>query len=122
VENSKIDSSTCKLCGKKFSSFAEMQQHMTINHMQQGNISNTMTYASGETNITTENVKNNSTEQYEDLPQIKEHELDYKRRRKRIEFTDGLSEEELIKRANSSPPSPSPSPQAVLSSSDKSKT
>ena len=65
-----------------------------------------MTYASGETNITTENNKNNSTEQYEDLPQIKEHELDYKRRRKRIEFTDGLSEEELIKRANSSPPSP----------------
>ena len=117
MENGKIDSSTCKLCGKKFSSFAEMQQHMTINHMQQGNISNTMTYASGETNITTENNKNNSTEQYEDLPQIKEHELDYKRRRKRIEFTDGLSEEELIKRANSSPPSP----QAALSSSDKSK-
>ena len=46
---------------------------MTINHMQQGNISNTMTYASGETNITTENNKNNSTEQYEDLPQIKGH-------------------------------------------------
>jgi hypothetical protein len=64
-----------------------------------------MTYASGETVIGTENNKNNSTEQYEDLPQIKEHELDYKRRRKRIEFTDGLSEEELIKRANSSSPS-----------------
>jgi hypothetical protein len=118
VENSKIDSSTCKLCGKKFSSFAEMQQHMTIDHMQQGNISNTITYASGETDIATDYNKNNSTDQYEDLPQIKEHELDYKRRRKRIEFTDGLSEEELIKRANSSPPSP----QAALSSSDKSKT
>ena len=118
MENGKIDSSTWKLCGKKFSTFAEMQQHMTINHMQQGNISNTMAYASGETDIATENNKNNSTEQYEDLPQIKEHELDYKRRRKRIEFTDGLSEEELIKRANSSPPSP----QAALSSSDKSKT
>jgi hypothetical protein len=49
---------------------------------------------------------------------MKEHELDYKRRRKRIEFTDGLSEEELIKRANSS----LPSPQSALSSSDKSKT
>ena len=110
--------STCKLCGKKFSSIAEMQQHMTIDHMQQGNISNTITYASGETDIATDNNKNNSTDQYEDLPQIKEHELDYKRRRKRIEFTDGLSEEELIKRANSSPPSP----QAALSSSDKSKT
>jgi hypothetical protein len=118
VENSKIDSSTCKLCGKKFSSFAEMQQHMTIDHMQQGNISNTITYASGETDIATDYNKNYSTDQYEDLPQIKEHELDYKRRRKRIEFTDGLSEEELIKRANSSPPSP----QAALSSSDKSKT
>ena len=117
MENGKIDSSTCKLCGKKFSSFAEMQQHMTINHMQQGNISNTITYASGETDIATHNNKSNSTDQYEDLPQIKEHELDYKRRRKRIEFTDGLSEEELIKRANSSPPSP----QAALSS-DKSKT
>lgn len=118
MENSKIDSSTCKLCGKKFSSFAEMQQHMTISHMQQGNISNTMTYASGETDIATDNNKNNSTDQYEDLPQIKEYELDYKRRRKRIEFTDGLSEEELIKRANSS----SPSSQAALSSSDKAKT
>jgi hypothetical protein len=72
-------------------------------HMQQqGNISNTMTYASGETDIATDNNKNNSTDEYEDLSQIKEHELDYKRRRKRIEFTDGLSEEELIKRANSS--------------------
>jgi hypothetical protein len=113
VENSKIDSSTCKLCGKKFSSFAEMQQHMTIDHMQQGNISNPITYASGETDIATDNNKSNSTDQYEDLPQMKEHG-----RRKRIEFTDGLSEEELIKRANSSPPSP----QAALSSSDKSKT
>jgi hypothetical protein len=118
VENSKIDSSRCKLCGKKFSSFAEMQQHMTIDHMQQGNISNPITYASGETDIATDNNKSNSTDQYEDLPQMKEHELDYKRRRKRIEFTDGLSEEELIKRANSSPPSPQP----ALSSSDKSKT
>jgi hypothetical protein len=88
-------------------------------HMQQqGNISNTMTYASGETDIATDNNKNNSTDEYEDLSQIKEHELDYKRRRKRIEFTDGLSEEELIKRANSS----SPSSQAALSSSTKAKT
>jgi hypothetical protein len=65
-----------------------------------------------------DNNKNNSTDQYEDLPQIKEHELDYIKRRKRIEFTDGLSEEELIKRANSFPPSV----QAALSTSDKSKT
>jgi hypothetical protein len=39
VENNKVDSSTCKLCGKKFSSFAEMQQHMTVDHMQKGDIS-----------------------------------------------------------------------------------
>jgi hypothetical protein len=67
VENSKIDS-TCKLCGKEFSSLAEMQQHMTIDHMQQGNISDTMTYASGKTDIATDNNKNNSTDLYEDLP------------------------------------------------------
>ena len=90
---------------------------MTIDHMQQGNISNPITYDPCETDIATDNNKSNSADQYEDLPQMKEHELDYKRRRKRIEFTDGLSEEELMKRANSSP-----SPQAALSSSDKSKT
>jgi hypothetical protein len=38
-----LDSSVCKLCGKKFSSFTEMQHHMTIDHMQKGDISNTMT-------------------------------------------------------------------------------
>jgi hypothetical protein len=38
VENSKVDSSTCKLCGRRFSDFAEMQQHMTIDHMQKGDI------------------------------------------------------------------------------------
>ena len=78
---------------RSFQVSAEMQQHMTIDHMEQGNISNPITYASGETDIATDNNKSNSTDQYEDLPQMKEHELDYKRRRKRIEFTDGLSEE-----------------------------
>ena len=39
MENSNIDSGVCKLCGKEFSSFAEMQQHMTIDHMQKGDIS-----------------------------------------------------------------------------------
>jgi hypothetical protein len=39
VENSNIDSTVCKLCGKKFSSFAEMQQHMTVDHMQKGDVS-----------------------------------------------------------------------------------
>jgi hypothetical protein len=39
AENSKVDSSTCKLCGKRFSSFAQVQQHMTIDHMQKGDIS-----------------------------------------------------------------------------------
>ncbi len=43
VKDSNIDSSVCKLCVKKFSGFAEMQQHMTIDHMQKGDISNTMT-------------------------------------------------------------------------------
>ena len=39
MENSKADSSTCGLCGKKFSGFAEMQQHITVDHMQKGDIS-----------------------------------------------------------------------------------
>jgi hypothetical protein len=38
VENNSADSRVCKLCGKKFSSFAEMQ-HMTVDHMQKGDIS-----------------------------------------------------------------------------------
>jgi hypothetical protein len=37
-----FDSGVYKLCGKEFSSFAEMQQHMTIDHMQKGDISNIM--------------------------------------------------------------------------------
>jgi hypothetical protein len=47
VENSNIDSRVCKLCGVKFSSFAEMQQHMTIDHVQKGDISNTATNKQG---------------------------------------------------------------------------
>jgi hypothetical protein len=43
VENRNIDLCLCKLCGKKFSSFAAMQQRMTIDHMQKGDVSNTMT-------------------------------------------------------------------------------
>jgi hypothetical protein len=39
MENNGIDSRVCKICGKKFSSFAEMQQHMTVDHMQKGDIS-----------------------------------------------------------------------------------
>jgi hypothetical protein len=39
MENSKVDSTSCKLCGKKFSRFAEMQQHMTVDHMQKEDIS-----------------------------------------------------------------------------------
>jgi hypothetical protein len=52
VENSKVDSSTCKLCGKRFSSFAQMQQHMTIDHMQKGDIFTTMTDNSSQTDDT----------------------------------------------------------------------
>ena len=39
MENNGIDSRVCKICGKEFSSFAEMQQHMTVDHMQKGDIS-----------------------------------------------------------------------------------
>ncbi len=39
VENSKVNSNTCKLFRKKLSSFAKMQQHMTVDHMQKGDIS-----------------------------------------------------------------------------------
>jgi hypothetical protein len=43
VEKNSVDSRVCKLCGVKFSSFAEMQQHMTVDHMQKGDIPSTMT-------------------------------------------------------------------------------
>jgi hypothetical protein len=36
MENNKVDSSTCKLCGKKLSSFVEMQQHMTVEYAKRG--------------------------------------------------------------------------------------
>jgi hypothetical protein len=39
MENSNVDSSTCKMCGKKFSGFAEMLQHITVDHMQKGDVS-----------------------------------------------------------------------------------
>ena len=52
VENSKVNSSICKLCRKKFASFAEMQQHITIDHMQRGDISNAMMDNSNQTDDT----------------------------------------------------------------------
>jgi hypothetical protein len=52
VENSKVNSSVCKLCGKKFASFAEMQQHITIDHMQRGDISTAMMDNSNQTDDT----------------------------------------------------------------------
>ncbi len=66
----------------------------------------------------TNNVSNEKHKEYEDLSAIEEHELDYKRRRKRIEFAEGSSRDELIEKANSSPPSSQEAPSA----SDKSKT
>jgi hypothetical protein len=42
VENRNIDLRLCKLCGKKFSSFAATQQRMTIHHIHKGDVSNTM--------------------------------------------------------------------------------
>ena len=55
---------------------------------------------------------NSSNDEYEDLSSIEEHELDYKRRLQRIEFTDGSSQEELLEKANSLQPSPSLSDRA----------
>ena len=52
VENSKVNSSICKLCRKKFASFAEMQQHITIDHMQSGDISTAMMDNSNQTDST----------------------------------------------------------------------
>jgi hypothetical protein len=49
-----------------------------------------------------------SNDEYEDLSSIEEHELDYKRRLQRMEFTDGSSQEELLERANSLQQSSSP--------------
>ena len=51
------------------------------------------------------NKKENSTnDEYEDLSSIEEHELDYKRRLQRMEFTNGSSQEELLEKANSLQP------------------
>ncbi|MGI8832132.1 MAG: hypothetical protein ACR2IS_05775 [Nitrososphaeraceae archaeon] len=58
---------------------------------------------------------NSSNDEYEDLSSIEEHELDYKRRLQRIEFTDGSSQEELLEKANSWQPSPSLSDRASSS-------
>jgi hypothetical protein len=51
--------------------------------------------------------ENSSNDEYEDLSSIEEHELDYKRRIQRMEFTDGSSQEELLEKANSLQPSSS---------------
>jgi hypothetical protein len=48
-----------------------------------------------------------SNDEYEDLSSIEEHELDYKRRLQRMEFTNGSSQEELLEKANSLQPSSS---------------
>jgi hypothetical protein len=52
VANGKANSSICKLCRKKFASFAEMQQHITIEHMQRGDISTAMFDNSDQTDDT----------------------------------------------------------------------
>jgi hypothetical protein len=61
------------------------------------------------TNQNMTDMTNNSSKKYDEchnLSVIEEHELDYKRRLKFIEFTGGFSEEELIrKKANSHPSS-----------------
>jgi len=56
--------------------------------------------------------ENSSNDEYKDLSSIQEHELDYKRRLQRIEFTDGSSQEELLDMANSLQPSQSSSDRA----------
>jgi hypothetical protein len=54
-------------------------------------------------NDVTSNEKTNaSSEDYEELTSIEEHELNYQRRLRRIEFIDGSSQIELLKNANSS--------------------
>jgi hypothetical protein len=56
--------------------------------------------------------ENSSNDEYKDLSSIQEHELDYKRRLQRMEFTDGSSQEELLDMANSLQPSQSSSDRA----------
>jgi hypothetical protein len=63
--------------------------------------------------------ENSSNDEYEDLSSIEEHELDYKRRLQRMEFTDGSSQEELLEKANSLQPS---SPDRARSSQQTNKS
>jgi hypothetical protein len=62
-----------------------------------------MTMTSNSNPIDTNNNSGKKHDKYQNFSAIKEHELDYERRLRHSEFTEGLSTEELIEKANTFP-------------------
>lgn len=57
---------------------------------------------SNSTSNDTNSTSNKKYDKFRNFSAIEEHELDYKKRLRSSEFTEGLSKEELIEKANSS--------------------
>ena len=57
---------------------------------------------SNSTSTDTNSTSNKKYDKFQNFSAIEEHELDYKKRLRSSEFTEGLSKEELIEKANSS--------------------
>lgn len=57
---------------------------------------------SNSTPTDTNSTSNKKYDKFRNFSAIEEHELDYKKRLRSSEFTEGLSKEELIEKANSS--------------------
>jgi hypothetical protein len=57
---------------------------------------------SNSTSTDTNSTSSKKYDKFRDFSAIEEHELDYKKRLRSSEFTEGLSKEELIEKANSS--------------------
>jgi hypothetical protein len=53
-------------------------------------------------NSTSADASSKKHDKFRNFSAIEEHELDYKKRLRSSEFTEGLSKEELIEKANSS--------------------
>jgi hypothetical protein len=57
---------------------------------------------SNSTSTDTNSTSSKKYDKFQNFSAIEEHELDYKKRLRSSEFTEGLSKEELIEKANSS--------------------
>jgi hypothetical protein len=57
---------------------------------------------SNSTSTDTNSTSSKKYDKFRNFSAIEEHELDYKKRLRSSEFTEGLSKEELIEKANSS--------------------